>query len=209
MSRIPEGDESKAHSTRPGTRAQGENSSIFVWDHPGVKVSQFRNPSIPGKVDGWSPYQAGTHIWQQGVKGVLRRPQRSGSSKPDGPEQWRSLAQCDAGKDPSLYISEPLARLGGLRCCSFLFSSLIPSPNFQNIQGLSETLTPRTCSWKRPQSLPHLTGHTPIVQMAKPRSRGGETTGPTSCGELSPVCLTLQVGSRMLLVKIQFTPMLG
>ena len=106
-----------------------------------LKVSQFRNPSILGKVDGWSPYQAGTHIWQQGVKGVLRRPQRLGSSKPDGPEQWRSLAQGDAGKDPSLYISEPLARLGGLRCCSFLFSSLIPSPNFQNIQ---EKLQPQT-----------------------------------------------------------------
>ena len=75
-----------------------------------LKVSQFRNPSILGKVDGWSPYQAGTHIWQQGVKDVLRRPQRSGSSKPDGPEQWRSLAQGDAGKHPGLCISEPLAQ---------------------------------------------------------------------------------------------------
>lgn len=75
-----------------------------------LKVSRFRNPSILGKVDGWSPYQAGTHIWQQGVKDILRRPQRSGSSKPDGPEQWRSLAQGDAGKHPGLCISEPLAQ---------------------------------------------------------------------------------------------------
>ena len=30
----PGGDESKAHSTR----AQGEHSSIFVWDHPAVKT---------------------------------------------------------------------------------------------------------------------------------------------------------------------------
>ena len=34
--------------------------------------------------------------------------------------------------------------------------------------------------------------------LPKPRSRDGETTGPVSRGGLSPVCLTLQVGSWML-----------
>lgn len=61
-----------------------------------------------------------------------------------------------------------------------------PSPSFQNIQGLSETLTSRTCSWKRPN---------PTLSHCPRGLEMGKQLGPVSHGGLSPVSLTLQVGS--------------